>query len=90
MMAAYFAYIVESPFLLTSLGLPASYIGVSFPIFLGNLTARWLFKREIMEKTVGRGYIIFVIGGGLFALQMYEGWGRGSCILVFFNQTNAV
>ncbi|MBX4335162.1 multidrug effflux MFS transporter [Bartonella raoultii] len=73
---AYFAYIVESPFLLTTLGLPLVYIGysyivVSLPYVLGNLTARWLFKRESMEKTVRRGYIIFVIGGGLFALQMY-------------------
>ncbi|WP_273757160.1 multidrug effflux MFS transporter [Bartonella sp. MM73XJBT] len=74
--AAYFAYIVESPFLLTTLGLPPiyigySYIGVSLPYILGNFTARWFFKRESMEKTVWRGYIIFAIGGGLFALQMY-------------------
>ncbi|WP_375670423.1 multidrug effflux MFS transporter [Bartonella sp. PS7NMGDW] len=74
--AAYFAYIVESPFLLTTLGLSPihisySYIGVSFPYILGNLLARWFFERESMEKTVGRGYIIFVIGGVLFALQMY-------------------
>ncbi|WP_208437288.1 multidrug effflux MFS transporter [Bartonella taylorii] len=74
--AAYFAYIVESPFLLTTLGLSPiyigySYIGVSLPYILGNLVARWLFKRESMERTVWRGYIIFVIGGMLFALQMY-------------------
>ncbi|WP_375652031.1 multidrug effflux MFS transporter [Bartonella sp. LB28NMGDW] len=74
--AAYFAYIVESPFLLTTLGLSPihisySYIGVSFPYILGNLLARWFFERESMEKTVGRGYIIFVIGGVLFAVQMY-------------------
>ncbi|AGF76248.1 multidrug effflux MFS transporter [Bartonella vinsonii] len=74
--ATYFAYIVESPFLLTTLGLPLkyigySYIGVSLPYIMGNLTARWLFKRESMERTVWRGYIIFVVGGGLFALQMY-------------------
>ncbi|WP_375642518.1 MULTISPECIES: multidrug effflux MFS transporter [unclassified Bartonella] len=74
--AAYFAYIVESPFLLTTLGLSPihisySYIGVSLPYILGNLLARWFFERESMEKTVGRGYIIFVIGGVLFALQMY-------------------
>ncbi|WP_254493847.1 multidrug effflux MFS transporter [Bartonella sp. B1099] len=74
--AAYFAYIVESPFLLTTLGLSPihisySYIGVSFPYILGNFLARWFFERESMEKTVGRGYIIFVIGGALFALQMY-------------------
>ncbi|KEC54745.1 multidrug effflux MFS transporter [Bartonella koehlerae] len=74
--AVYFAYIVESPFLLTILGLPPIYIGysyiaVSLPYILGNLTAQWLFKRESMEKTVWRGYIIFVIGGVLFALQMY-------------------
>ncbi|EJF76033.1 multidrug effflux MFS transporter [Bartonella alsatica] len=74
--AAYFAYIVESPFLLTALGLSPvyigySYIGVSLPYIGGNLVARKLFKRESMEKTVCRGYIIFVIGGVLFALQMY-------------------
>lgn len=74
--AAYFAYIVESPFLLTTLGLSPihisySYIGVSFPYILGNFLARWFFERESMEKTVGRGYIIFVIGGVLFAVQMY-------------------
>ncbi|WP_273758462.1 multidrug effflux MFS transporter [Bartonella sp. AU55XJBT] len=74
--AAYFAYIVESPFLLTTLGLSPihisySYIGVSLPYILGNLSARWFFERESMEKTVGRGYIIFVIGGVLFAVQMY-------------------
>ncbi|WP_375657238.1 multidrug effflux MFS transporter [Bartonella sp. CM120XJJH] len=74
--AAYFAYIVESPFLLTTLGLSPihisySYIGVSLPYILGNLLARWFFERESMEKTVGRGYIIFVIGGVLFAVQMY-------------------
>ncbi|MGF7158006.1 multidrug effflux MFS transporter [Bartonella heixiaziensis] len=74
--AAYFAYIVESPFLLTILGLSPvyigySYIGVSLPYILGNLVARWFFQRESMERTVRRGYIIFVIGGLLFALQMY-------------------
>lgn len=74
--AAYFAYIVESPFLLTTLGLSPihisySYIGVSLPYILGNFLARWFFERESMEKTVGRGYIIFAVGGVLFALQMY-------------------
>ncbi|EJF82568.1 multidrug effflux MFS transporter [Candidatus Bartonella washoeensis] len=74
--ATYFAYIVESPFLLTTLGLSPlyigySYIGVSLPYILGNLVARWFFKRETMERTVWRGYIIFVVGGLLFGLQMY-------------------
>ncbi|WP_375639314.1 multidrug effflux MFS transporter [Bartonella sp. MF74HXZ] len=74
--AAYFAYIVESPFLLTILGLSPvyigySYVGVSLPYILGNLVARWFFQRESMERTVRRGYIIFVIGGVLFAVQMY-------------------
>ncbi|UTO28918.1 multidrug effflux MFS transporter [Bartonella harrusi] len=74
--AAYFAYIVESPFLLTTLGLPVIYIGysyisVSLPYIIGNLVARWFFKRESMERAVWRGYIIFVVGGVLFALQMY-------------------
>ncbi|WP_273756184.1 multidrug effflux MFS transporter [Bartonella sp. MM73XJBT] len=74
--ATYFAYIVESPFFLTALGLSSlyigySYIGVSLTYVLGNLVARRLLKRESMEHTVRRGYIIFVIGGILFALQMY-------------------
>ncbi|MET3590230.1 DHA1 family bicyclomycin/chloramphenicol resistance-like MFS transporter [Bartonella silvatica] len=74
--AAYFAYIAESPFLLMSFGLSPihigySYISVSLPYVLGNLVAKWFFKRESMERTVWRGYIIFVIGGVLFGLQMY-------------------
>ncbi|MBB4077204.1 DHA1 family bicyclomycin/chloramphenicol resistance-like MFS transporter [Bartonella fuyuanensis] len=74
--ATYFAYIVESPFLLTTLGLSPthisySYMGISLPYILGNLLARWFFEREPMEKTVCRGYIIFAIGGVLFSLQMY-------------------
>ncbi|WP_078663209.1 multidrug effflux MFS transporter [Bartonella sp. WD12.1] len=74
--AIYFAYIVESPFLLTALGLSSvyigySYIGVSFTYILGNLVARKFLKREAMEQTIRRGYIIFAIGGLLFALQMF-------------------
>ncbi|MEL6088794.1 multidrug effflux MFS transporter [Bartonella schoenbuchensis] len=74
--ATYFAYIVESPFLLTTLGLSSayigySYIGVSSTYILGNLVARRFLKREAMEQTIRRGYIIFVIGGMLFALQIF-------------------
>ncbi|EJF87837.1 multidrug effflux MFS transporter [Bartonella rattimassiliensis] len=74
--ATYFAYLVESPFFLTALGLSTyylgySYIGVSLTYVLGNLVARRFLKQESMERTVRRGYIIFVIGGILFGLQMY-------------------
>lgn len=74
--ATYFAYIVESPFFLTVLGLSTyyigySYIGVSFTYVLGNLAARRFLKQESMERTIRRGYIIFVIGGVLFVSQMY-------------------
>ncbi|WP_183194453.1 multidrug effflux MFS transporter [Bartonella fuyuanensis] len=74
--ATYFAYIVESPFFLTALGLSTfyigySYIGVSLTYVLGNLVARRFLKRESMEHTIRRGYVIFVLGGVLFALQMY-------------------
>ncbi len=74
--ATYFAYIVESPFFLTALGLPSndigySYIGVSLTYVLGNLVAQRFLKQESMERTIRRGYIIFVIGGILFGLQIY-------------------
>ncbi|WP_455479119.1 multidrug effflux MFS transporter [Bartonella sp. B23] len=74
--ACYFAYIVESPFFLTALGLSTlyigySYIGVSLTYVLGNLAARRFLKREPMEHTIKRGYVIFVIGGIFFALQIY-------------------
>ncbi|GAB5038321.1 hypothetical protein BHOIPH601_03230 [Bartonella henselae] len=74
--ATYFAYIVESPFFLTALGLSTlyigySYIGVSLTYVLGNLVARMFLKQESMERAVRRGYVIFVLGGVLFALQMY-------------------
>ncbi|QRN41365.1 MAG: Bcr/CflA family efflux MFS transporter [Neisseriaceae bacterium] len=74
--ATYFAYIVESPFFLTTLGLSHSYIGysyigVSLTYVLGNLVARRLIEREPMEYTIRRGYIIVVIGSILFTLQTY-------------------
>ncbi|MET3559562.1 DHA1 family bicyclomycin/chloramphenicol resistance-like MFS transporter [Bartonella japonica] len=74
--ATYFAYIVESPFFLTALGISTfyigySYIGVSLTYVLGNLVARRFLKRESMERTIRRGYVIFVMGGILFALQIY-------------------
>ncbi len=66
--ATYFAYIVESPFLLATLGLSSvyigySYIGVFLTYILGNLVARKFLKQEAMEQTIRRGYIIFVIRG---------------------------
>ncbi|WP_438721445.1 multidrug effflux MFS transporter [Bartonella rochalimae] len=74
--ATYFAYIVESPFFLTNLGLSTlhigySYIGVSLTYVLGNLVARSFLKQESMERTIRRGYVTFVMGGILFAIQMY-------------------
>lgn len=63
--ASYFAYIVKSPFLLTTLGLSSvyigySYIGVPFICILGNLVARKFLKREVMEQTIRRGYIVLL------------------------------
>nr|WP_244591438.1 hypothetical protein [Bartonella bovis] len=61
--ATYFAYIVESPFLLATLGLSSVYIGYSYidvflTYILGNLVARKFLKQEAMEQTIRRGYII--------------------------------
>lgn len=75
--AAYFAYIVESPFLLTTLGLSPrhisySYIGVSLPYILENfLGALVFFNVSLWKRLWGEGTLFFVIGGMLFVLQMY-------------------
>lgn len=74
--AAYFAYIVESPFLLTQFGLnPAligySYIGLSLTYILGNITARKVTQKLPIEQAVRMGYLIFFAGSMLFLGQSY-------------------
>lgn len=74
--AAYFAYIVESPFLLTQFGLnPAligySYIGLSLTYILGNITARKVTQKLPIEQAVRMGYLIFFAGSMLFLAQSY-------------------
>lgn len=73
--AAYFAYIIESPFLLEGLGMSPqhigySYIGLSFSYILGNLTAKKVIQHRSIEKTIKIGYRIFVVASVLFFLQM--------------------
>lgn len=74
--AAYFAYIVESPFMLAKLGLSPVYVGYTYILLsasyvAGNLTAKKRSRREGIEQTIRRGYRVFVLGGIIFALQMY-------------------
>lgn len=74
--AAYFSYIVESPFMLAKLGLSPIYVGYTYILLsasyvAGNLKAKKLSRREGIEETIRRGYRIFVVGGIIFALQMY-------------------
>lgn len=74
--AIYFAYIVESPFILTSLGLGSelvgySYLTLSLTYVLGNITAKKLAKKIGVNATIDLGYKIFFIGGLLFGLQIY-------------------
>nr|VUD23661.1 bicyclomycin/multidrug efflux system [Salmonella sp. NCTC 7297] len=74
--AAYFAYIVESPFMLAKLGLSPAYVGYTYILLsasyvAGNLTAKRRSRREGIEDTIRQGYRIFVLGGIIFALQMY-------------------
>lgn len=69
--AAYFAYIVESPFMLAKLGLSPAYVGYTYILLsasyvAGNLTAKRRSRREGIEDTIRQGYRIFVLGGGLF------------------------
>jgi len=73
---AYFSYIVESPFLLTSLGLPSEYVGytyilVSATYVAGNLTAKKISKKIGIDRSILKGYVIFIIGSILFVLQMF-------------------
>lgn len=74
--AAHFAYIVESPFLLTQFGiypnlLGYSYIGLSLTYILGNLAARKVTQIKSLEEAVQIGYCIFLAGGILFLIQIY-------------------
>ena len=74
--AAYFSYIVESPFLLGKLGLSPLYIGYTYILLsvsyvAGNLIAKKRSRQAGIEETIRLGYRIFVIGGIVFALQMY-------------------
>lgn len=74
--AAYFAYIVESPFMLATLGLSPVYVGYTYILLsvsyvAGNMTAKKRSRREGIEETIRQGYRIFVLGGIIFALQMY-------------------
>ena len=74
--SAYFAYIVESPFILFKLGLPSLYIGytyvfLSITYVIGNISAKKILHSLSIEDTINKGYIIFVIGGMLLALQIY-------------------
>ncbi|MDE9433381.1 multidrug effflux MFS transporter [Xenorhabdus bovienii] len=73
---AYFSYLIESPFILTTMGLPEKYVGytyimLSLSYVLGNLTAKKLSHQQGMEKTISLGYIIFTIGGIAFTVQMF-------------------
>lgn len=74
--AAYFAYIVESPFMLGKLGLSPVYVGYTYVLLsvsyvAGNLTAKKISRKEGVEATLRKGYIVFVFGGIIFALQMF-------------------
>lgn len=74
--AAYFSYIVESPFMLVKLGLSPVYVGYTYILLsasyvAGNLAAKKRSRREGIEETIRRGYLIFVLGGVIFALQIY-------------------
>jgi len=74
--AAYFAYIVESPFMLGRLGLSPVYVGYTYILLsvsyvAGNLTAKKRSRSVGIEETIRQGYRIFVVGGIIFALQMY-------------------
>ncbi len=72
---AYFSYLIESPFILTTMGLPEKYIGysyitLSFSYVLGNITAKKLMGRRSIEKTIHYGYIFFTTGSIAFTVQM--------------------
>lgn len=74
--AAYFIYIVESPFILSKLGLPSAYVGYSYILLsasyiAGNLIAKKISRIDGIEIALWKGYLIFVMGGIIFSLQMY-------------------
>ncbi|MFA1563200.1 multidrug effflux MFS transporter [Aliivibrio fischeri] len=74
--AIYFAYIVESPFILISLGLSGklvgySYLTLSLAYVLGNVVAKRLVKTQGVISVMDLGYKIFFFGGISFGLQMY-------------------
>ncbi|MER2472520.1 MULTISPECIES: multidrug effflux MFS transporter [Photorhabdus] len=73
---AYFSYLIESPFILTAMGLPEKYVGytyimLSLSYVLGNLIAKKLSRRQGVRKTISHGYLIFVVGGIAFTIQMF-------------------
>lgn len=73
--ASYFAYIVESPYLFSSMGLSVNLIGytyitLSLAYVLGNLAAKKISRKIGTERTIQKGYLIFMLGGFMFALQM--------------------
>ncbi|CAG9001397.1 MAG: Inner membrane transport protein YdhC [Candidatus Celerinatantimonas neptuna] len=73
--AAYFSYLVESPFILEKLGLNKSwlsysYITLSMTYLIGNLTAKRLIRRLSSDQALTMGYIIFLTAGIAFAGQI--------------------
>jgi MFS transporter, DHA1 family, multidrug resistance protein len=69
--AAYFAYIAESPFLLTLQHFPQraigfSYIALSLTYVLGNIIGRIWMKKQDLDRTLSWGYWIFLLGGLAF------------------------
>lgn len=66
--AAYFSFIVESPFLFKQQGvMPSmmglSYISLSLTYVLGNLCARHTLKTNTLDTTLTMGYWFFFLGG---------------------------
>lgn len=77
--AAYFSYLVESPFMLPKLGLDKYYIGYSYILLslgylLGNLSAKIIIKNKSSLYALYFGYSIFLTGAALFVLQMFIGY----------------
>ncbi len=66
--AAYFSFIVESPFLFEQQGVAPSvmgfsYISLSLTYVLGNLCARHTLKTNTLDTTLTLGYWFFFLGG---------------------------
>ncbi len=73
--AAYFSYLIESPFILKTMGLSEKYIGytyitLSLSYVLGNLVAKKLNRQQSLRKTISHGYMFFSIGSVAFTIQM--------------------